>query len=275
MSLTALAAAAAMSACAMFPPPRLSEIRVDSLPPVANIEFVEISGLQGMPLDGLALVVIGDDDDLPGPTLGNSGVVEAVVPLDGVAMPADNTLLVHGCPMLLEQPDLVADLNLEDGDNLTVLLVRGAWCAAGDDLDAEDDGALDESPWKEIVDAVGIIGSPEGAMSEWTYADARVGPNQLMLVFQIRRCLDTGDWSQGSAYFVSSTGDSAGRPNPPCAGMLCTADLDQDGAVGSSDLTVLLSEWGMVGSIADVDGDGLVGSSDITVLLTHWGPCPL
>ena len=57
--------------------------------------------------------------------------------------------------------------------------------------------------------------------------------------------------------------------------MLCTADLDQDGAVGSSDLTVLLSEWGMVGSIADVDGDGLVGSSDITVLLTHWGPCPL
>jgi len=48
-----------------------------------------------------------------------------------------------------------------------------------------------------------------------------------------------------------------------------TADLDGDGAVGSGDLGVLLSQWGGSGS-ADLDGDGVVGSGDLGILLAAW-----
>ena len=53
----------------------------------------------------------------------------------------------------------------------------------------------------------------------------------------------------------------------------CNADLDDDGAVGASDLLSLLANWGPCkGCIADLDGDGNVGASDLLGLLAGWGP---
>ena len=56
-------------------------------------------------------------------------------------------------------------------------------------------------------------------------------------------------------------------PNP--------ADLDGNGSVGSSDLTILLGAWGGCPPkgpcIADLDGDGSVGAGDLTALLAAWG----
>lgn len=58
------------------------------------------------------------------------------------------------------------------------------------------------------------------------------------------------------------------------------ADLDGDGAVDSTDLTVLLGHWGCVnpdgacGACAgtDLNGDGVTDGSDLAVLLGHWAP---
>ena len=52
----------------------------------------------------------------------------------------------------------------------------------------------------------------------------------------------------------------------------CDADLDGDGFVGGSDLGVLLTQWGGVGS-ADLDGNGTVNGADFGLLLTAFGPC--
>ena len=53
----------------------------------------------------------------------------------------------------------------------------------------------------------------------------------------------------------------------------CNADLDENGAVGASDLLSLLASWGPCkGCIADLDGDGNVGASDLLALLAGWGP---
>ncbi len=52
----------------------------------------------------------------------------------------------------------------------------------------------------------------------------------------------------------------------------CTADLDGDGAVGGSDLGMLLASWGQPGA-ADIDGDGVVLGSDLAALLGAWGAC--
>jgi choice-of-anchor B domain-containing protein len=46
-------------------------------------------------------------------------------------------------------------------------------------------------------------------------------------------------------------------------------DLDGNGTVGPSDLTILLSQWGTAGS-ADLDGNGVVGASDLAILLAAW-----
>ncbi|MFM1822556.1 MAG: hypothetical protein RI967_822 [Planctomycetota bacterium] len=53
---------------------------------------------------------------------------------------------------------------------------------------------------------------------------------------------------------------------PPCA-----ADLDGDGAVGSTDLAQLLGAWGTPG--ADLTGDGATGADDLAALLAAWGGC--
>ncbi|TVQ34270.1 MAG: hypothetical protein EA376_00335 [Phycisphaeraceae bacterium] len=56
----------------------------------------------------------------------------------------------------------------------------------------------------------------------------------------------------------------------------CPADLDGDGSVGSSDLSILLGCWGQASglcAVADLTGDDLVGSADLSELLGSWGPC--
>jgi len=54
----------------------------------------------------------------------------------------------------------------------------------------------------------------------------------------------------------------------------CIADLDDDGAIGFTDLVSLLSAWGECpGCPEDLDGDDTVGFTDVIVLLSGWGPC--
>jgi hypothetical protein len=50
------------------------------------------------------------------------------------------------------------------------------------------------------------------------------------------------------------------------------ADIDCDGSVGGTDLTILLSRWGTNGSngTGDINGDGAVNGSDLTALLGAW-----
>lgn len=52
---------------------------------------------------------------------------------------------------------------------------------------------------------------------------------------------------------------------PSCA----AADINCDGAVNGTDLTVLLSSWGSSGS-GDINGDGSVNGTDLTALLGAW-----
>jgi|GEM_PF-3405874 len=58
--------------------------------------------------------------------------------------------------------------------------------------------------------------------------------------------------------------DFTGSPCPP--------DLDADGAVGASDLAILIGTWNQTGVPADLDGAG-VGPSDLAALIGAWGPC--
>lgn len=58
----------------------------------------------------------------------------------------------------------------------------------------------------------------------------------------------------------------------------CPTDLDDDFAIGLSDLVALLAAWGPCDPKepecpADLDADGQVGFGDLVGLLADWGPC--
>ena len=53
----------------------------------------------------------------------------------------------------------------------------------------------------------------------------------------------------------------------------CIGDLDGNGDVGGSDLSVLLGSWGTSDPEADLDGNGEVSGSDLSILLGNWGSC--
>ncbi len=49
-------------------------------------------------------------------------------------------------------------------------------------------------------------------------------------------------------------------------------DLDGDGAVGASDLAILLGDWGPCPTLPpDLNGDGIVESTDLAIFLGFWG----
>ena len=53
----------------------------------------------------------------------------------------------------------------------------------------------------------------------------------------------------------------------------CTADVNNDATVNTSDLLVVIDQWGMVKSPADINSDGIVNVTDLLEVIGDWGPC--
>jgi hypothetical protein len=58
-----------------------------------------------------------------------------------------------------------------------------------------------------------------------------------------------------------------GVPVPPAN----PADINHDGRVDGTDLSMVLGAWGTTDAAADIDHDGHVGGSDLSILLGSWG----
>ncbi|MBM4006316.1 MAG: hypothetical protein FJ292_01935 [Planctomycetes bacterium] len=105
-------------------------------------------------------------------------------------------------------------------------------------------------------------------------------------------CNDTGvgcsggtstvEWEavEGGTYYIRigspGSGAGTGTLTTICTAVnLCPNDLDDDGAVGPSDVSVVLLDFGSCsGCRSDVDGDGVTGPSDVSLMLLDFGPCP-
>jgi len=133
----------------------LNEIRLDQ--GGADGDYIELAGPAGTDLSGLQIVVLGD----PG-----SGNVDRVISLFGQTMGMDGIFLIADATNVNVVPNDGIDLDiggfsLENGDNLTFLLVFGFGGVAGDDLDSLDDCLLDTpEPWVAELDRVALIVRP-------------------------------------------------------------------------------------------------------------------
>ncbi len=163
----------------------INEVRIDQ-PDSDNDEYFELAGTANASLDGLTYLVIGDG-------AGGSGVIEAVVALTGTTIPADGFFLVaEDDDTFGAVADLTATLNFENSDNVTHLLVDGFTGSNGDDLDTDDDGVLDSTPWTQIVDLVALIeeeNPPAG--TEYHYGPPTVGPDGSYVPGHVYKCYAT------------------------------------------------------------------------------------
>jgi hypothetical protein len=170
-SLTVVAAALA-AAPAFAQDVVINELRIDD-PGADNAEYFELAGAPGTSLDGLTYLTLGDSS-------AGSGVVENVTDLTGLSIPASGYFLCANTSYTLAPvPDLVTSLQFENSDNVTHLLVRDFTGAGGDDLDVDDDGVLDVTPWSEIVDLIALNEElnvpPTG--TEFNYGPPFAGPD--------------------------------------------------------------------------------------------------
>ncbi|MCB0968266.1 MAG: ExeM/NucH family extracellular endonuclease [Ilumatobacter sp.] len=192
----------------------INEIRMDQSG-ADDDEYVELIGTPDAPLDGYTYLVIGDGT-------GGSGVIENVTPLDGQVLGSDGLFVAAESTFTLATADMTTSLNFENSDNVTHLLVSGFTGADGDDLDTDDDGALDTMPWTSIVDSVALI--EDAPAGELVYSPTIVGPDGVFVPGHVYRCGD--DWSIG-AFEPVGEDDTPGAANG-CLRPVLINEVDAD-----------------------------------------------
>lgn len=189
-----LAAAAAFTFSMTASAATFSEFRLDQSGSDAS-EYIELFGTPGESLDGLHIIIIGD-----GTGAGAGGAVEAIIDLTGSSIPADGYFLIAettfgtGGLGLTGSVDLTTNVNFENSDNLTLLLVTALNDSihvgsgfGGSDLDVDDDNVIDASgdyggdggddgaPFGSIVDELGIVETV--GSGDLVYSSTTVGPD--------------------------------------------------------------------------------------------------
>ncbi len=185
--------------------PQLNEIRIDQSG-TDDDEYFELSGTPSSSLDGYTYLVVGDSGS------GGSGVIEEVTGLSGESIPANGFFVAAEGTFTLGIADLTTDLNFENSDNVTHLLVSGFTGADGQDLDTDDDGTLDLTPWSQIDDCLALIETV--GSGEQTYCATTVGPDDTFVPGHAFLC--PSGWEIG-AFTPVGTDDTPGTANA-CGG---------------------------------------------------------
>ncbi|MCB0790789.1 MAG: lamin tail domain-containing protein [Flavobacteriales bacterium] len=236
----------------------INEIRVDQ-PGADNDEYFELAGPAGTSLDGLTYLVIGDG-------VGGSGVIESVTDLTGSTIPADGFFLAAESTFTLATADLVTTMNFENSDNVTHLLVADFTGLDGDDLDTNDDGVLDVTPWSSVVSSVALIETTDiPASGEYVYATDQVGPDGLFSPSHVYRCSSV--WFIGPFDILGGL-DSPGLDNPYCSCTMnfltetATCNSSNPGPGDTYDLTIPYSGMQPGVTVINNSGSGTVGGDD-------------
>jgi hypothetical protein len=201
---------------------RINEIRTRDTEATNDDEYFELVGPPGASLADYFYIVLGDGT-------GGAGVVEFRFVVSGQATEFGPTGLVAArfigpcdgddpeCQCIGDDCTSFVWCNnppMENNDTVTHMLVTGFTGALDDDLDTNDDGVLDVTPWTGIVDSVTLFHS---AASEPAYSANVVGPdpNTSGQPWHVFYCENAG-WQIGTAN-PECTDDTVGAPNALCA----------------------------------------------------------
>ena len=203
---------------------QINEIRIDDAG-ADDDEYIELSGNPGESLDGLYYIIIGDG----GANNAACGNLEFILDLTSFSIQADGLLSIGQLnpPAPTLTYDTTTFLQLENSDNVTHMLVTGLTAVLDDDLDTNDDGTLDVTPWSGIVDEVGLDEgtvpncATSGTTDEYLYTTTTVGPDGNFVPGHVFRC--AFGWQVGD--FTVGVTDTPGEPNTPsCDAVSVTQD---------------------------------------------------
>lgn len=160
----------------------LSELLINPPGADANNEYIELECVPSADLSAYTLVFIDGDE-------GNYGEVDLVISLAGKTCGSGGFLIVQRGTVYSGAAGVSyfdsawsASVNLENGTNTMLLVKDVATLAVGDDLDADDDGVLDDDALgasAEVVDGLTVndgdrfaAGDMMGALSDAAYSTA-------------------------------------------------------------------------------------------------------
>lgn len=213
-----------------------------------NFEYIELINANGgaASLQGLTLLVIGSNDRDGGSQLGR---IREAWDLNPYATGTNGLLLlgngynegrhpwgdyIDPATQLADPSDpgsppgrysSMGDDDIGYSDGFTLLLVRGYTGMVDQDLDTNNDGILDVTPWTEIVDSVGFDQTEAGTTGK-TYALAKITTTPAYDYDNLSRkagntAANSADAWYGGDYGGNSSGSLAFRsedPNRPYVG---------------------------------------------------------
>lgn len=205
----------------------INEVRIDQEGDDDD-EYFELEGAAGTSLTGLWYVAIGSS----GASNDNYGVIESVTDLTGQSIPADGYFLAAEGTFSLRprsEVDLTTTLDFQNGVSVTHVLVTNFTGSDNDDLDTDDDGTLDVTPWDDVVHAVGLVDEPGTSGVVAYYGEAlgfdNVGPDGAFVPAHVYRNESTGTFMIGALDETAvEAEDTPGGPNPPAVSQSGFAD---------------------------------------------------
>lgn len=183
----------------------INEFRISSGGTDDTSNFVELLTTPGASLAGKTLVVLSGES--------SPGQIDFAIDLsDAVADENGFVLIGNDQNTDLGAGDIgVPGLNFL-GAPQSFLVVDGFTGAAGDDLDADNDGALDVTPWDTILDSVATVDGD--ANPDQSYSDTVIPADGAFTPAGAARETDgTGDFV--SLPFGDTSGDTPGSTNTP------------------------------------------------------------
>ncbi|MAT42793.1 MAG: hypothetical protein CL609_10655 [Anaerolineaceae bacterium] len=172
----------------------INEIQVSTAS--TDWEFVELQGLPGTSLTGLSLIGIESDAGT------SAGTIDLVISLDGQQIPANGFWLgisPTGSSTYGVSGDLSIAENSFENSSATYFLVSDLSASRGEDLDTNNDGVFDITPWTEILDSINIT---DGGTGDLDYGAPSVGPDGSYLPSGTYRCGDA-PWGSFNSNFLN------------------------------------------------------------------------
>lgn len=233
--------------------PVINEMQVNTAG--EDFEFVEIAGTAATDLSSLTLIGVESDFG------GSAGTIDKVISLSGQTIPADGFWVAANPTAVttyLITPDMSIPANTFENSTATYFLVSGFTGALSDDLDTDDNGTLDSTPWTEIIDSVNIR---DAGATDFDYGAPITGPDGSNQPSGIFRCPDlTGSFSATFLNYSMPNGTPGISNAALCAGDVAptvSSTTPADNATNvaaNTNVTITFDETVVISGTVKVEG---------------------
>jgi hypothetical protein len=205
----ALAVLCVTSAVLQAGGPALNEIKISDLANDDESNFFEIAGSAGLSLDGLTVLSISGEFE--------PGQIDFATDLTGTSIPDDGYFLASTNDTFYGDATDLATGDDYFGSPNTFLLVTGFSGSQGDDIDADNDGVPEVTPWTSVVDGMGMTDDPDST-TDLFYGGVTqiVGSDDGFTPARVQRFPNfDGDWEFYPGAFSDTSQDTPGSANVP------------------------------------------------------------